>query len=64
MDDNVGGSGAGPSVVRIGPFVLATAEGQLYRAAKRVPLGKRAIALVQGLIDSLGYAVTRNELVR
>ncbi len=64
MDFNVGSSDAGPSVVRIGPFILATAEGQLYRDAKRVPLGKRALALLRGLIDSPGHAVTRNELVR
>ena len=64
MDDNVAGSEAGPVAVRIGPFILATAEGQLYRDARRVPLGKRAIALLRGLIDSPGHAVTRNELVR
>ena len=64
MDHNVGGRDAGPGVVRIGPFTLATVEGQLYRDAERVPLGKRAIALLRGLIDSPGHAVTRNELVR
>ena len=64
MKNNDGGGDAGSSVVRIGPFTLATAEGQLYRDAERVPLGKRALALLLGLIDSPGHAVTRNELVR
>ena len=63
MNSNNDGSEITPGGVRIGPFILAVTEGQLYRGRERVPLGGRAFALLRALLEAPGHAATRNELV-
>jgi len=44
MEENEDCKDAGPSSLRLGPFVLTVAEGRLYRGGQLVPLGRRAMA--------------------
>ena len=44
---------------RFGPFELDVAEGRLFRNGRRVPVGRRALALLQALAESPGRPVSR-----
>jgi TolB-like protein len=48
---------------RFGPFRLAPREGILYRGNEPTMLGKRAVALLQMLLDNAGVPVSKDALV-
>lgn len=53
----------GKDPLRFGPFTLDAERGELHRDGKVMPLGQRAIALLETLIEAGGASVAKAELM-